>query len=77
MEIKRILGTVLKEIREKQNITQARLAEICDLDVDYISKIERGVRQPSLSTLFDMADALNTPMAKIMENVDRMRRSKS
>jgi len=76
VELKRILGAVLKETRLKENVTQAKLAEICDLDVDYVSKIERGVRQPTVTTLFTISDALNTPLATIIAQVDKVRKSK-
>jgi len=76
VEVKRILGTVLKDARLKKKVTQAKLAEVCDLDEDYVSKIERGVRQPSISTLFVISDALNTPIAGIIAEVDKIRKSK-
>ncbi len=75
MELKAILvlGTVLKQKRKQKNITQSKLAEICDLHEDYIVKIERGKRQPSISTLFKIADGLNTPAATIIKKVDQLR----
>ncbi len=72
--MKQSLGETLQKIRIDRKITQAKLAKICCLDQDYISKIERGVRQPSLHTLFAIADALNTPLDYIIKEVDLLRK---
>ena len=73
MEIKVILGRVLKQVRQEKNMTQSQLAETCKLDLDYIGKIERGKRQPSISTLFKIADALDIPVADILQSVEKQR----
>lgn len=53
-----VFGTVLRELREKNNLSQEKLAEFCDLDRTYISLLERGLRQPTITTLFRLANAL-------------------
>ena len=73
MEIKVILGRILKQVRQEKNMTQSQLAETCRLDEDYIGKIERGKRQPSISTLFKIADALDIPVADILQSVEKQR----
>jgi len=37
----------LKDLRERHSLTQKELAEIMGVTIDYISKIERGIRKPS------------------------------
>ncbi|MCG8322163.1 MAG: helix-turn-helix domain-containing protein [Cytophagales bacterium] len=59
MTIKQAFGIVLKEEREKQDITQLQLAGYCNLDVQTISMYERGLRQPTIKTLLELARALN------------------
>lgn len=51
-------GKVLKELRTSADLSQDALAEKADLDRTYISFLERGERQPSLSTLISLASAL-------------------
>lgn len=53
------VGKRIKQIRKAARLTQGRLAEKAGLSVEYISRIERGVAQPSFKTLEAMADALN------------------
>jgi transcriptional regulator with XRE-family HTH domain len=72
-----IFGTVLRELREKKKLSQEKLAEFCDLDRTYISLLERGLRQPTLTTLFKLSDALNIKPSELVELVDIKLPSKS
>lgn len=53
-----LFGTILREIRTKRGISQEKLAEFCELDRTYISLLERGLRQPTLTTIFKLSEAL-------------------
>lgn len=53
------LGERIKKIRKAAKLTQGRLAEKTNLSVEYISRLERGVAQPSFKTLTIIAVALN------------------
>jgi transcriptional regulator with XRE-family HTH domain len=52
-------GPLLKRARRAARLTQAQLAEAAGFSVVYISMLERGARQPQLSTLALLADALD------------------
>ena len=43
-------------------MTQAKLAEKSNLSVEYISRLERGIGQPSFKTLTAIANALEVDM---------------
>uniref|UniRef100_UPI0040498E92 helix-turn-helix domain-containing protein n=1 Tax=Fulvivirga sp. TaxID=1931237 RepID=UPI0040498E92 len=45
----------LKSIREEKSISQEKLAFRANLHPTYISLLERGKRQPSLSVIFKLA----------------------
>jgi transcriptional regulator with XRE-family HTH domain len=69
-----IFSKVLKQLRTERKISQERLAELCNLDRTYISLLERGLRQPTLSTIFKISQALEiTPseLIKIVENENK------
>lgn len=51
-------GEVLRECRAKAGFSQEELALKADLDRTYISLLERGLRQPTLETLFTLAGVL-------------------
>ena len=65
-----VFGKVLREIRESKNISQEKLAEFCDLDRTYISLLERGLRQPTITTIFKLANALKISPSKMIEKVE-------
>ena len=67
MSLEKAFGKVLKEQREKRNLTQLQLAERCDFDVTYISLLERGRRQPSLKAFIRIATALDSSPVEILK----------
>lgn len=54
-------GTVLRKQREERDISQEYLALECGLDRTYISLLERGQRQPTLTTILRIAEAFKIP----------------
>jgi transcriptional regulator with XRE-family HTH domain len=65
-----IFGKVLREKRELNKLSQEKLAELSDLDRTYISLLERGLRQPTISTLFKIANALNISPSELVRLVE-------
>jgi transcriptional regulator with XRE-family HTH domain len=56
--ILKAFGKALREQRERKGLSQEALALEAEIDRSFVSQIERGLFQPSLSTLFKLADAL-------------------
>ena len=63
-------GKVLKESRLRKSLSQEDLALECGLDRTFISMLERGVRQPSLSSIFIIAEALGIKPSRLVKNVE-------
>jgi len=61
----------LKELRVKKGYSQESLAIECDLDRTYISLLERGLRQPTISTLFTIASALEVTPSSIVKELEK------
>jgi len=59
-------GLLVKECRQKNNLSQEQLATLADLDRTYISGIERGKRNLSLVKIIRIASALDIPPSKLM-----------
>ena len=59
IELAKAMGKRIKEIRKSAELTQEKLAEKTGLSVEYISRIERGLAQPSFRTVDLMSEALN------------------
>lgn len=53
-------GKRLKELREKNKLTQAELAEKIGFSTNFIGMIERGERNTTTDNIFKIAKALNT-----------------
>ncbi|MGL1955845.1 MAG: helix-turn-helix domain-containing protein [Colwellia sp.] len=58
MNAKIAFGKVLKQIRKEKKISQEKLALEAGLERVHISRLERGIYQPSLSTIFSIAKIL-------------------
>lgn len=52
------IGTKIRELRLKNQLTQEELADRCDLTKGYISQLENDANSPSISTLKDILDCL-------------------
>ena len=52
-------GKRLKELREKNKLTQAELAEKIGFSTNFIGMIERGERNTTTDNIFKIARALN------------------
>lgn len=61
-------GLHLKKLRLERGLSQERLGMIAELDRTYISGIERGVRNVSLTNIFRIAQALNVPAAELFHS---------
>lgn len=58
-------GRALRELRAERGISQERLAHIADLDRTYVSGIERGERNPSLTNILRIAEALDVKVSEL------------
>ncbi len=65
--ISKQLGKNLKRIREEKNMTQGDLCRALKLDPGYISSIESGKRNPTISTLKKLADALKVSVDELLK----------
>ena len=69
MDIKVQFGRNLRAQRLKCQFTQEQLAEKADLDRTYISGLERGIRNPTITIVAQLAKALNvSPTALLGKN---------
>ena len=57
------LGSKLKEMRLRKNLTQEELANRCELTKGYISQLENDLTSPSIATLSDLLTALGSDLA--------------
>lgn len=58
-------GQTIRAIRDRGGLSQESLALQCGLDRTYISGIERGTRNPSLTNILRIAAALDVRPAEL------------
>ena len=63
-------GKVLKDRRESMSITQQTLSSRGGLSRAYISELEKGRKDPSLSSLFKLASALKVKPSLLMYQLE-------
>lgn len=61
------LGENLRKIRTKKDITQTGLAETLGVDKSFISNIENGKTNPTLSTITSIAKALGVSSNELLK----------
>jgi transcriptional regulator with XRE-family HTH domain len=60
------LGEAIVELRERAGLTQEGLAERAELHITHVGGMERGVSNPSYSTLLRLAAGLGVGVAGLM-----------
>ena len=59
------LGKNIKKRRNELNLTQQELADRLGLSLNFIGKIEVAFSKPSLDTLIDIAEKLETTVSEL------------
>lgn len=63
-------GLVVKEMRKARGLSQEALADEAQLDRTFISQLETGAKQPSLTTIFRIAAALQSEASNLLRQVE-------
>ena len=61
------LGENLKKIRTRKNITQVDIAKKLGVDRSFVSNIENGKNNPTLSTITNLAQALGVSTNELLK----------
>mgnify|MGYP000150320967 CR=1 FL=1 len=59
-------GIVLRNARTAAGLSQEQLGLACGIDRTYVSLLERGLRQPTLTTIFLVAKHLRVSPAELV-----------
>ncbi len=68
--LERVLGSQIRAIRKKQDLSVSVLAASAGISPGMLSKIENGQISPSLTTLQSLANALSTPISLLFSSVE-------
>lgn len=60
MDMRRLLGRNVRKRRIEAGLTQEQLSELSGFSQQYISDMERGLRNPTIVSLYELAQAIGT-----------------
>jgi transcriptional regulator with XRE-family HTH domain len=66
MDMRRLVGRNVKRLRLERGLTQEEFADASGFAQQYLSDLERGRRNPTVITLFELADALGTSHVELV-----------
>jgi transcriptional regulator with XRE-family HTH domain len=69
--IGQVFGAVLQRHRSARSISQEELAFQADVDRTFISRLERGIRQPTITTLIGIGQALGVSAADLVRETEK------
>lgn len=67
MDIKKLLGKRIKELRKKQKLTQEKLAEAVNIDTVSLCNIENGKYYPTAENLDKIVKKLNSTPSELFK----------
>lgn len=68
MDVRQIMGKNMRKIRVEAGLSQEEIAVRMGVEQTYVSGLERGVRNPTLTTLDRAASALNVKITALLED---------
>lgn len=63
------IGDVLRDFRQQKGATLRQIAGRANVALGYLSEVERGQKEASSEILAAIADALDTPLSRVMSEV--------
>ena len=83
MDMRKLVGENVARLRREKGLTQEQLADVSGFSQQYISGLERGRRNPTIVTLYELAQALRashidlvTPPADVARRASERRQTK-
>ena len=73
-QISTVFGQVLREQRISRELSQEELALAADVDRTFVSQMERGIRQPTITTLMKLASALGIQPSTLVVRMEKLLR---
>lgn len=72
MDMRLLVGENVRRIRQDRGLTQEQFADLSGFSQQYLSGLERGRRNPTVVTLFELASALKATPIDLLAPVERM-----
>ena len=77
MDMRKLVGRNFGKLRKAKGFTQERFSDASGFTQQYISGLERGRRNPTIVTLFELANALGISHVDLVVPDDEARSERS
>ena len=67
MDMRELVGRNVRAVRQARGMTQEQLAEASGFSQQYISDLERGRRNPTIVSLYELAVALRSTPIELLQ----------
>ena len=67
MDMRKLVGKNVRRVRTTKGLTQEQFADRSGFSQQYISDLERGLRNPTVVMLFELAQALETTPVQLLK----------
>ena len=71
MDMRRLVGENVRRIRQDRGLTQEQFADLSEFSQQYLSGLERGRRNPTVVTRFELATALKAQPVELLAPIER------
>lgn len=71
MELGQIIAINLNKLRTERNLTLGQLSKISGISKAMLSDIEKGNGNPTINTIWKIANGLNVPYTRLMEHIEK------
>ena len=65
------VGKVIKQFREDRKLSQEIVSGLASIDRSHLSKIELGLRSPTVNVLYKIANAMEVQASDILRTAER------
>jgi transcriptional regulator with XRE-family HTH domain len=73
MDMRRLVGRNFARLRQERGLTQEQVEELSGFSQQYLSGLERGRRNPTIITLYELAQALGVDHLDLLRPDDEAR----
>jgi transcriptional regulator with XRE-family HTH domain len=73
--IHKALGEAIEKLRDEAGLTHEQLAERADMPFQRISELERGIGNPTFSTLVRLVGGLGVELSELAKRIEEIRDS--
>lgn len=67
MDVRKLVGRNFARIRKEKGLTQEQVEERSGFSQQYLSGLERGQRNPTIVTIYELAQALGVNHVELVE----------